>query len=113
MKQINQGDIYMADLAPAKGHEQTGLRPVLVLQNNILNRNLNTVVIAPITSNLQAKGFMTTHFLEKRKTRLKQDSLALLFQIRTLDKRRLKKEMGRISGREFAELRVKLTLLFS
>lgn len=49
---ICQGDIYFTDLNPIKGHEQAGFRPVLIMQNNILNKNLNTVIIAPITSNI-------------------------------------------------------------
>ena len=112
MKQINQGDIYLANLNPTKGHEQSGLRPVLILQNNILNRNLNTVVVAPITSNLESRWLTTTFFIPKSKTKLKKDSVALLFQIRTLDKSRLIKEVGRITRSDFANLRIELVRIF-
>ena len=112
MKQINQGDIYLVNLNPVKGHEQAGLRPALVLQNNILNRNLNTVIIAPITSNLEAKGLMTTYFLPKKKSKLKKDSVALLYQIRTIDKTRLKKEVGHIGKSDFMQIRVKMMRVF-
>lgn len=112
MKQINQGDIYMADLNPVKGHEQAGLRPVLILQSNVLNRNLSTVIIAPITSNLQTKGFLTTFYLNSSVSKLPEESVALLFQLRTLDKRRLKKEMGHVSSKEFSKVKMKLGRLF-
>jgi mRNA interferase MazF len=112
MKQINQGDIYMANLDPIKGHEQAGLRPVLILQNNILNRNLNTVIIAPLTSNVSAKGKRTTEFLPKKKTGLRIDSVALFFQIRTLDKSRLIKEVGHIGKKDFSQMRVRMMECF-
>lgn len=111
-KRINQGDIYLANLDPVKGHEQAGLRPVLILQGNLLNSELNTVLIAPITSNMKLKGFMTTCFLPKSKTKLKKDSLALLFQIRAIDKTRLIKEVGHISKNDFIEARVKAIRMF-
>lgn len=112
MKSIQQGTLYLADLNPIKGHEQGGLRPVLVLQNNTLNRYLSTVVIAPITSNLEAKGLMTTYFIPAQKSQLKKDSVALLFQVRTIDKGRLKKPLGKITGFDFSELRVRLMRIF-
>ena len=113
MKQINQGDIYLADLNPVKGHKQAGVRPVIVLQNNILNRNLNTVIVAPLSANLSAKGLMTTCFLPKKESGLSKDSVALLYQVRTIDKSRLKKELGHISGVNFSRLRVKMMRVFS
>ena len=67
MQTVRQGDIFTADLNPVKGHEQAGFRPVLVLQNNILNANLHTVIIAPVTKNLRARGYLTTYFLDKKK----------------------------------------------
>lgn len=110
--EITQGDIFLADLNPVKGHEQAGFRPVLVLQNNILNLHLNTVVIAPITSSLQLEGFMTTFFLDNKNSKLKKDSLALLFQIRTIDKSRLVKKIGELNQNNFSHLRVKLMRIF-
>ncbi|MFA6917848.1 MAG: type II toxin-antitoxin system PemK/MazF family toxin, partial [Candidatus Gracilibacteria bacterium] len=89
---IEQGDIYMANLNPTKGHEQAGMRPVLVMQNDILNKNLSTVIIAPITSNLSSKGLLTTWFLSGKTSGLNIDSVVLLFQIRTVDKLRLEKQ---------------------
>jgi len=112
MKDIIQGEIFMADLNPVKGHEQAGYRPVLILQNNILNRNLNTVIIAPITKNLQAKGYLTTFFIDKRISKLKFDSVALLFQVRAIDKSRLKKAVCHLNGEAFTMARQQFMLLF-
>jgi mRNA interferase MazF len=112
MAQIKQGDIYLADLNPVKGHEQGGFRPVLVLQNDILNANLNTVIIAPITKNLSAKGYLTTFFLNKKISRLTHDSVALLYQIRTLDKERLKKPVSSLGAALFKDIKKQLFLVF-
>jgi mRNA interferase MazF len=60
---IEQGDIFLADLNPVKGHEQAGFRPVLIMQNNILNQHLSTVIIVPITANLKAKGAHTQYMV--------------------------------------------------
>lgn len=111
-QKIKQGAVILADLEPVKGSEQGGYRPVMVLQNNILNRHLNTVVIAPITKNLKAKGLFTTYFLERRLSGLNFDSITLLFQIRTIDKSRLKRRLGIIPQLKFLELKRQLSLIF-
>lgn len=109
---VKQGDIFMADLNPVKGHEQAGYRPVLILQNNILNSNLNTVIIAPITKNIAAKGLLTTYFLDKKKVNMKFDSIALLFQVRTIDKVRLKKKVSSLNLAAMKEVKQQLLLSF-
>jgi mRNA interferase MazF len=109
---ISQRTIYFANLNPTKGHEQSGLRPVIVLQNDILNKNLNTVVIAPLTSNLHAKGLLTTYFLDKNYYNLAFDSLILLTQIRTIDKSRLTRKITQIDPDTFREIKKQLTLIF-
>ncbi|MBI3019960.1 MAG: type II toxin-antitoxin system PemK/MazF family toxin [Parcubacteria group bacterium] len=109
---IEQGEIYLADLNPVKGHEQSGFRPVLVLQNNALNNILNTIVVAPITSNEKAKGKLITYFLPKHKTMLDKDSIVLLFQIRTIDKRRLRKKIYRIPQSEITDIKKQLGFVF-
>lgn len=94
--QINRGDIYYADLSPVVGSEQGGLRPVLVIQNDIGNKYSPTVIIAAITSQL-TKAKLPTHIeLNKDKYNLAKDSVVLLEQIRTLDKRRLQEKIGSI-----------------
>lgn len=112
MTEIEQGDIYLADLSPIKGHEQAGYRPVLVLQKNILNQFLNTVVIAPLTTNLAAKGKLTTYFLGKAKSCLDYDSVVLLFQIRTVDKTRLTKKISNIGNEEVLAIKEQLNYIF-
>lgn len=87
---IFRGDIYYADLSPVVGSEQGGVRPVLVLQNDVGNKYSPTVIVAAITSKL-SKAKLPTHIeLDKDKYNLPKDSVVLLEQIRTLDKLRLK-----------------------
>jgi len=94
--EVNRGDIYYADLSPVVGSEQGGTRPVLVVQNNVGNKYSPTVIIAAITSQLD-KAKLPTHIeLKKEKYNLVKDSVVLLEQIRTLDKRRLKEHIGNI-----------------
>lgn len=86
---ISRGDIFYADLSPVVGSEQGGFRPVLVVQNDVGNKYSPTVIIAAITSQL-SKAKLPTHIeLKKDKYNLLKDSVVLLEQIRTLDKRRL------------------------
>lgn len=112
MKNPKQGAIYFADLNPVKGHEQAGFRPVLVLQNDILNKNLSTVVIAPITTNLRAKGYMTTYFLAKSVSELPRDSVILLYQIRTIDKMRLKRLVSVLSPVVMRQIKEQIAFVF-
>lgn len=91
---VKRGEIYYADLSPVVGSEQGGMRPVLIVQNNVGNRYSPTVIAAAITSQ-QNKAKMPTHIeLSARTYGLAKDSIVLLEQIRTLDKRRLKERMG-------------------
>ena len=94
--EVSRGDIYYADLSPVVGSEQGGTRPVLVVQNDVGNKYSPTVIIAAITSQL-SKAKLPTHIeLSKDKYSLQKDSVVLLEQIRTLDKRRLKEKVGSI-----------------
>jgi mRNA interferase MazF len=90
---ISRGDIYYADLSPVIGSEQGGIRPVLIIQNNIGNRHSPTVVIAAITSQVGKKKPLPTH-ISINAQMLAKDSIALLEQIRTIDKSRLGKYIG-------------------
>ncbi|MBU0668080.1 type II toxin-antitoxin system PemK/MazF family toxin [Patescibacteria group bacterium] len=105
MTEIQQGHIYFADLNPIMGHEQGGYRPVLILQKNMLNRHLSTVVVAPLTKNLKAMGHLTTCFISKKESLLPFDSVALLFQLRTIDKKRLKKFVSALDKDTMAQVR--------
>ena len=93
---IKRGDIYYADLSPVVGSAQGGMRPVLIVQNNVGNRFSPTVIAAAITSQLN-KAKLPTHIeIEARTYGLSKDSVVLLEQVRTLDKRRLREKMGRL-----------------
>lgn len=93
---VRRGDIYYADLSPVVGSEQGGMRPVLIVQNNVGNRHSPTVIAAAITSQIN-KARLPTHIeLSARTYGLTRDSVVLLEQVRTIDKRRLKEKMGRL-----------------
>ena len=94
--QVHRGDIYYADLSPVVGSEQGGVRPVLIVQNDVGNRFSPTVIAAAITSQ-QTKANLPTHItLNAVDSGLARDSIVLLEQVRTLDKHRLKERMGRL-----------------
>ena len=91
---IKRGDLYFADLSPVVGSEQGGLRPVLIIQNDIGNKYSPTVIAAAITSQLN-KAKLPTHIeIKAGDYGLPKDSVILLEQIRTIDKRRLKEKIG-------------------
>lgn len=93
---VHRGDIYYADLSPVVGSEQGGLRPVLIIQNDVGNRYSPTVIAAAITSRM-GKTRLPTHIdIHADKVGLTKDSVVLLEQVRTLDKRRLKEKMGHL-----------------
>ena len=94
---MKRGDIYYADLSPVVGSEQGGVRPVLIVQNDTGNRHSPTVIAAAITSQL-GKAKPTHIALSAPDYGLPRDSVVLLEQIRTLDKRRLRERMGRVDG---------------
>ena len=95
---VKRGDIFYADLSPVVGSEQGGVRPVLIVQNDTGNRHSPTVIAAAITSQT-GKAKLPTHIsLAAREFGLPKDSVVLLEQIRTLDKKRLREHMGRVDG---------------
>lgn len=92
---VRRGDIYYADLSPVVGSEQGGVRPVLIVQNDVGNRYSPTVIAAAITSQT-GKARLPTHIEVHTDSGLAKSSIVLLEQIRTLDKRRLKDRMGHL-----------------
>ncbi len=92
---IRRGDIFYADLSPVVGSEQGGVRPVLIVQNDVGNRYSPTVIAAAITSQI-SKSKLPTHIQVHTDSGLAKSSIVLLEQIRTLDKRRLKDRMGHL-----------------
>lgn len=94
---VKRGDIFYADLSPVIGSEQGGVRPVLIIQNDIGNRYSPTVIVSAITSQIN-KAKLPTHVeISYEEYGLNKDSVILLEQIRTIDKRRLKDKIGHIS----------------
>ncbi len=94
---VKRGDIFYADLSPVIGSEQGGTRPVLVVQNDVGNKFSPTVIVAAITSQIN-KAKMPTHIeISANEFGLAKDSVILLEQVRTIDKKRLKEKLGKLS----------------
>lgn len=100
--EIKRGDLYYADLSPVLGSEQGGIRPVLIIQNDVGNKYSPTVIVAAITSQIN-KARIPTHIeLSAEKYGLPKDSVVLLEQLRTLDKRRLQEKIGKLDDYKMA-----------
>jgi len=95
---IKRGEIFLANLEPVKGKEQGGLRPVLILQNDISNKYSPVTIIAAITSKIFVKEYPTNIFLSKNNSGLNKDSTIMLNQIRTIDSLRLIKKIGKVDN---------------
>ena len=93
---VKRGELYYADLSPVIGSEQGGLRPVLVVQNDIGNRYSPTIIVSAVTSQMN-KARLPTHIELSASTGLTKNSVVLLEQIRTIDKTRLKGKIGEIN----------------
>ncbi len=110
--QVRRGDIYYADLSPVVGAEQGGVRPVLIVQNDVGNRFSPTVIAAAITSQ-KDKARLPTHIqVQSTDSGLARDSIVLLEQIRTIDKRRLKEHMGRLDDGSMGRVDTALQISF-
>lgn len=108
---IKRGDIFFADLNPVIGSEQGGVRPVLIIQNDVGNKHSPTVICAAITSQIN-KAKLPTHIEIKRtKYKLVKDSVVLLEQVRTIDKKRLREKVGNLD--ESLMLKIDKALLIS
>ena len=108
---VKRGDVYYADLSPIVGSEQGGIRPVLILQNDIGNKYSPTVIVSAITSQLN-KSKLPTHISLQSNIGLSKDSVALLEQIRTIDKQRLKEKIGHIDDSVMRQVNNALTISF-
>ncbi len=94
---LRRGDIFLANLQPVRGSEQGGIRPVLILQNNVHNKYSPITISAAITSKRFLKEYPTNVFIPKRDSKLNKDSTILLNQIRTIDKSRIIKKIGSLN----------------
>ncbi len=107
---VKRGDIYYADLSPVIGSEQGGIRPVLIIQNDIGNKYSPTVIVTAITSQIN-KAKLPTHVeISSEEYGLNKDSVILLEQIRTIDKRRLKDRIGHINEELMVQVDQALTI---
>lgn len=95
---VKRGEIYYADLSPVVGSEQGGIRPVLIIQNDIGNKYSPTVIAAAITSQKYKTNLPTHIKVEADGCGLAKDSIVLLEQVRTIDKQRLKEKMGALDN---------------
>jgi mRNA interferase MazF len=109
---IKRGDIYYADLSPVVGSEQGGLRPVLIIQNDIGNRYSPTVIAAAITSRM-GKNRLPTHIdIHADRVGLAKDSVILLEQVRTIDKQRLREKIGRLDELQMIKVNDAISVSF-
>lgn len=106
--EVRRGSIFYADLSGASGSEQDGVRPVLILQNNIGNRFSPTVIVAAITS--KEKRSLPTHVYLGRKFGLSEPSIVMLEQVRTIDKSRLGRYVGSIDDKAMQNVENALTI---
>lgn len=112
---IKRGDLYYADLSPVVGSEQGGIRPVLIVQNDVGNKYSPTIIAAAVTSQIN-KAKLPTHIeISAEDYGLQKDSVILLEQIRTIDKRRLKERIGALDNNvmQKVETGLKISLGFS
>lgn len=110
---VKRGDIFYADLSPVIGSEQGGIRPVIIMQNDIGNRYSPTVIVAAITSQIN-KAKLPTHVeISSEEYGLNRDSVVLLEQIRTLDKKRLKEKIGHMTDSDMQKVNKALLISLS
>lgn len=99
---VMRGEVWCADLSPSKGSEQGGMRPILVIQNNVGNRHAPTTIVAPLTSKL-TKHLLPTHiFVKQGEGGLRAESIVLLEQVRVIDKSRLLQKLGTLDSEKMA-----------
>lgn len=96
----HRGDIYLADLSPVCGSEQGGMRPVIIIQNDTGNKHAPTLIVATVTARVDKKTNQPTHYCIGKNPAFSKPSVVLLEQIRTIDKRRLRKYLGRVTNQE-------------
>lgn len=112
MMTVRRGDIYYADLSPVVGSEQGGVRPVLIVQNDVGNKFSPTVIAAAITSQRDKTNLPTHIEVDARACGLAKDSIVLLEQVRTIDKRRLREKMGALDDGSMGKVNEALSVSF-
>ena len=107
---MRRGDVYLADLSPVTGSEQGGTRPVVIRQNDTGNRYSPTVIVAAITGKINKAKIPTHVEIEAAKYKLDRDSVILLEQIRTIDKKRLKEKLTYLSDAKMKEVDIAIAI---
>lgn len=108
IENIKRGEIYLANLNPTVGSEQSGVRPVLIIQNDIGNIYSNTTIVACMTSHMEGKPQLPTHIAITARDSLKHDSIIMMEQLRTIDKSRLIRKLTKLNQVESASIKMSL-----
>ena len=101
---VKRGEIWFANLNPTRGSEQSGFRPVVIFQADVINRFSSTVIAIPLTTNLERASLPTCVLVLKGEGNLSNDSVALCHQVRVLDKKRLQKRIGSLSSQALSTI---------
>ncbi len=101
---LQRGEIWLADLNPVRGSEQSGIRPVLIFQNNLINKFTETVLTIPFTTNLKRSLLPSCILVKKGDGGLDKDSVALCHQMRVIDKSRLQKKLGSVNSNTLSDI---------
>jgi mRNA interferase MazF len=109
---VNRGEVWLADLNPTRGSEQAGTRPVLIFQNNVINKYTTTILAIPLTTNLRRAPLPSCAQISQGEGGLGNDSVALCHQLRVLDKTRLIRKLGAVSAKTISAIEscVKFTM---
>ena len=108
MNSIKRGEVWLANLNPIRGSEQAGIRPVVIFQNNIINKYTSTIITIPLTTNTKRKMLPSSVFITKEQGNLMNNSVALCHQLRVLDKSRLIKRLSELPNDIVLELEDKI-----
>lgn len=108
--EYRRGDIYLADLSPIRGCEQGGIRPVVVIQNNIGNFYAPTLIVATVTAKVRKKHRQPTHYFIWNNSAFKRPSVVVLEQIRTIDKERIMRYLGKLTRKEMEGINAALLI---
>ena len=112
IKKIKRGEIYLADLTISTGSEQTGVRPVLIIQNNKGNKYSPTTIVACLSSKIETKAHLPTHYILPDNIGLKYKSMVLCEQIKVIDKTRIIKKIGKVRNIDmhYIDFKIRISL---
>ncbi len=109
---MDAGEVYAVEIPPSDGHEQAGTRPAIIVQDSQFEARLPTVLLVPLTSRLKARTFPGVYVIHPDDANgLSSESVALVFRLRAIDKRRLKNKIGILSDADLAQVRRQIEIL--